>query len=237
MGDMPIHSIAPFPKDTKIVMCSNGVVDIWDTDHNTPSLAPDGTRRAMCSKGIWNTEGNHRILPAAIQKAMDLSGIIGIRTPYELRSPRNAELTCTLSETGNTVYVAATALDSRLLWDGNGKLLDSNGPQWNHVRAKQYPNIVEESGWVLHTELGRPHPRKLAWIPADRRNTSAGALATSQSGRLFAIGSHSGLITILDVSAMVEHLEGTETNVDTVDLSSPSPTMWISSQSASTCSS
>ncbi|KAJ7804704.1 hypothetical protein B0H14DRAFT_2883368 [Mycena olivaceomarginata] len=139
---MPIHSIAPFPDAPRIVMCSNGIVDIWDTDHSTPSLAPDGTRRAMCSKGIWNTEENHQILAASIQRAMDLSGVIGIRTPYELRSPRNAELTCTRSEAGDTVYVAATAIDSRLLWDGNGELLDSNGPQWKYVRAKQPPKYV-----------------------------------------------------------------------------------------------
>jgi hypothetical protein len=152
---------------------------------------PADTQIAVCSRGaieIWDTAHD----PAYHR--------------FRLLAPSDSELTCTRSEAGDTVYVAATAIDSRLLWDGNGELLDSNGPQWKYVRAKQYPNIVEESGWVLHTEHAGIHPRKLAWVPKDRRNMYAGALATSQSGRLLAIGSYSGLITILDVSAMVEHL-------------------------------
>ncbi|KAJ7804699.1 hypothetical protein B0H14DRAFT_3485999 [Mycena olivaceomarginata] len=176
MGLVPIDSFAPFPDATRIAMCSKGIVDIWDTDNNTPY-------------------GRHQALAAL-----------------------DSELTCTPSDEGDTVYVTAMAIDSRLLWDGNGKLLDSNGPQWKHVRAKQYPNIVEESGWILHTDHAHIHPRKLAWVPEDRRNMYAGALATSQSGGLLAIGSYFGLITILDVSAMVEHLAAhTQNNEDVLD--------------------
>ncbi|KAJ7859485.1 WD40-repeat-containing domain protein [Mycena olivaceomarginata] len=171
IGAMPIDSVAPFPNDTQILMCSKGTVEIWDTDHN-----PTDQRSRLLAPSLWNPE-----------------------------------LTCTPSDKGDTVYVAAVAMGSaRVLWDGKGERVDSNGPQWNHVRAKQYPNIVEESGWVSHTRHAQIGPRKIAWIPKNRRNMCAGALATSQSGRLFAIGSQSGLITILDVSAMVEHLEGPE---------------------------
>jgi WD40 repeat protein len=167
MGEMPIDSVAPFPHDTRIVMCSKGTVEIWDTNHNP---------------------ADHRVqLPALL----------------------DSELMCTSSNEG--VYITAMALKSRLIWTGVGEVLDSNGPQWDHVRAKQYPNIVEESGWVSHTRHTQVGPRKLTWIPVDRRNRYAGALATSHSGGLFAIGSHSGLITILDVSGMVEQLAGTET--------------------------
>ncbi|KAJ7356508.1 WD40-repeat-containing domain protein [Mycena albidolilacea] len=171
IGAMPIDSVAPFPDDTQILMCSKGTVEIWDTDHD-----PTDQRSRLLAPSLWNPE-----------------------------------LTCTPSDKGDTVYVAAMAMGSaRVLWDGKGERVDSNGPQWNHVRAKQYPNIVEESGWVSHTRHAQIGPRKIAWIPKNRRNMCAGALATSRSGRLFAIGSQSGLITILDVSAMVEHLEGPE---------------------------
>jgi hypothetical protein len=136
-------------------------------------------------------------------------------TPYcrnlrlSQRSQENPELTCTPSDEGDAVYVTAMSSTSVRIWNSNGELLDSDvrSPQWKDVCAKQYPNIVvQKSGWVLHAEHAGIRPQKLAWIPSDRRSTYPGASATSQSGRLFAIGGHSGLITILDLSAMVEHL-------------------------------
>ncbi|KAJ7743900.1 hypothetical protein B0H14DRAFT_2637388 [Mycena olivaceomarginata] len=126
-------------------------------------------------------------------------------------SHSDSELTCTSSDQGDVVYVTVVSALSAtpvLVWNSNGLLLgsDRRGLEWKHVRAKHYPNIADKSGWVLHTKDARIPPQTLAWIPSDRRNQYLGASATSQSGRLFAIGGHSGLITILDLSAMVEHL-------------------------------
>jgi hypothetical protein len=136
-------------------------------------------------------------------------------TPYRrLQLPRNSELTCTPSDEGD-VYITAVSTTSVLVWNSNGGLLDSGGrsPQWQHVRAKQYPNIIEGSGWVLDTKHAGIGLRKLAWIPSDRWNRHPSASATSQSGRLFATGGNSGLITVLDVSAMVKHLAADAANM------------------------
>jgi WD40 repeat protein len=125
-------------------------------------------------------------------------------------SHSDSELTCTSSDQGDVVYVTVVSALSAtpvLVWNSNSLLLGSDRRlEWKHVRAKHYPNIADKSGWVLHTKDARIPPQTLAWIPSDRRNQYLGASATSQSGRLFAIGGHSGLITILDLSAMVEHL-------------------------------
>ncbi|KAF7347511.1 WD40 repeat-like protein [Mycena venus] len=162
---------------------------------------PNDTRIAMISGSeilLWDTDHS---------------------TPYrrELTLPHRElyELTCTPSDEGDDVYITAMSSTSVLVWNGNGEPLDSDAssPQSKYIRAKQYPNIVaEKSGWISHTKHPRIRQQKLAWIPLDRRNMYTGASATSQSGRLFGIGGHSGLITILDVSAMVGHLAANAEN-------------------------
>ncbi|KAJ7847576.1 hypothetical protein B0H14DRAFT_3675395 [Mycena olivaceomarginata] len=180
-------------RETEYTKCVNSLLSL------SPPF-PDDTRMAMISGGqllLWDIEHS---------------------TPYyrcglELTDTTRFELSCTSSGKGDAVYIAAMCASmpttSIRIWKSDGiELLDSNehSSQWEHIRAKYYPNVGEGPGWVMHTKDPRIPPRQLAWIPPDRRNKYSGASATSQSGRLFAMGGHSGLITILDVSAMVEHL-------------------------------
>ncbi|KAJ7356496.1 WD40-repeat-containing domain protein [Mycena albidolilacea] len=88
MVAMPIDSVAPFPDDTQILMCSKGTVEIWDTDHN-----PTDQRSRPLVPSLWNPE-----------------------------------LTCTPSDKGDTIYVAAMAMGSARVFLPPGPRRSSAGP-------------------------------------------------------------------------------------------------------------